>query len=237
MIDPGDRRAQVLPADPGDAFFRLQHAAEQLLGAENLMAAAEGMNGRENLIKGPHTKGHGIGVVDDPGIRGNIPDGFGNRDKHRNGPHGPHKAARTDCIPDRLKDPDPFGEVDVAFHFIKGAGQDGDDHEVRACQRFLQGRTDFIGPAGHRFRTGADFTADDPVAFRGFPVDVIQADRAAQIWIHGQVCHKAPGPPPGSPADIGDNQFLRVVHDAFLRSDKQSQAGHGIDEQEYGAIG
>ena len=59
---------------------------------------------------------------------------------------------------------------------------------------------------------GTDLFADDPVSFRCFNVDIIQADTAAQIRVHGQVCHEPPGPAPGAAADIGDRQFLRVMH-------------------------
>ena len=76
VVNAGDCCIQVLPFYPVDLFPGFQHGAEQLLGAEDLMAAAEGPDRRKNLIEGAHTKGHGIGIVDHPGFRRVIPDGL-----------------------------------------------------------------------------------------------------------------------------------------------------------------
>ena len=102
--------------------------------------------------------------------------------------------------------------MDVRLHFVKGAGQDGDDHKVRAGQRFLQGIADLIGPAGRRVRMGADFFTDDPVPLRGFPVDIVQAYGATDFAVQGKILHKAPGPSAGTAADIGNRKFVNILN-------------------------
>ena len=217
MVDAGDRGAEVLPGDAVDPFLRFQHGTEQFLGAENLMAATEGADAREDLIERPYAQGHGIGIIDDPCIRRVIPDRFGNGDEHGYGAHGAHEAAGADRIAHGLEDPNPLRQVDIAFHFPEGGGQDGNDDKIRTGQGLLQASADLIGPAGNRVRMGADPAADDLVALRGFPVNIVQADNAAQVRICRQVRHESPGPSPGTAADICDGKFLCVMHTLILR--------------------
>ena len=47
-------------------------------------------------------------------------------------------TACTYGIAHRLIDAVSFRRVDVAFHLVKGAGQDGDDDKIRAGQGLLQ---------------------------------------------------------------------------------------------------
>ena len=67
-----------------------------------------------------------------------IADRFSDGDIHGDGAHGAHETARTYGIAHRLINAVSFRRVDVAFHLVKGAGQDGDDDKIRAGQGLLQ---------------------------------------------------------------------------------------------------
>ena len=215
MVDARHGGVQILPDDARDSLLRLQHGAEQLLGPEHLMAAAEGLDLREDMIQRPHAEGHGVGVVDDPRVRRVIPDRLGDFHIHGDRAHRAHESAGADRVAHRLIDAHPLRQVHIALHFLKGRGQDGNHDEVRPRQRFLQASADFIFPAGHRVRMRADPVADHLVPLRRGPVDIIQPDRSAHVPVHRQVLHKAPGPAAGTAADVGHLQFLhslRCVH-------------------------
>ena len=113
MVDTGDGGIQILALHAVDSLFGFQHGAEQLLGAENLMAAAKGPDLRKDLVEGAHAKGHGVSIVDNPGFRSVIPDGFADGDKHGDGTHGAHESAGADRVAHRLPDAEALRQVDV----------------------------------------------------------------------------------------------------------------------------
>ena len=207
MVDASDGGGQRLPGGPGDAVFPCQHVAQQLLGAEYLVAAAEGLDLREYVVQRAHAQAHGVGVVNHPGVGGICPDGLADLHKHGDGAHGPHETARADGVAHGLPDAHPLGQVHVRAHLLKGGGEDRYDHEIRAPQRALQGIRHLIFPAGGGIRMGADARPDALVAQGGGAVDVVKADGAAHIPVHGQVCHESPGPAPRTAADVSDAQL------------------------------
>ena len=216
MVDAGDSGAQILASDIGDAFFGLQHGAEELLGSEDLVAAAEGPDGGKDFIERADAEGHGVGVIDDPGIRREVPDGFGDDNIHGDRAQGAHESAGTDGVAYGLPDADALRQVDVALHFPEGAGENGDHDKICAGEGFLQRIADLIGPAGDGVRVGADFLADDPVALRSFFVDIVEADGSADFRIRGQIGHEPPGPAAGAAADVGDLKVFYVRHLGYL---------------------
>ncbi|MNU01742.1 hypothetical protein D3C72_2452370 [compost metagenome] len=50
MVDPQHVHFDILAADIGQPLHLLQHLGEQLLRAEDLMAAAEGFDARKDLV-------------------------------------------------------------------------------------------------------------------------------------------------------------------------------------------
>ena len=206
VVDAGDGGVQFLPRDAGDAVLLFEHRAQQLLRAEHLVAAAEGLDAGEHVVQRAHAQRHGVGVVDDPGARRVRLDGLGDLDVHRDRAHGAHEAARAHRVAHRLPHAHALGQVDVAAHLLERAGEDGDHDEVRAGQGVLQRVGDLVFPAGDGVRVGADFIADDLVALGGGAVDVVQLHRAAHVRVHREVHHKAPRPAAGAAADVGDVQ-------------------------------
>ena len=57
-----------------------------------------------------------------------------------------------------------LGQMHVGGHLVKGAGQDGNHHEVRAGEGFLEGIGHLVLPLRLGVRMGADLAADDAVA-------------------------------------------------------------------------
>ena len=96
--------------------------------------------------------------------------------------------------------------MDVCFHLVKGAGENGNHHEVRSRQRLGQAVADPVAPVAQSLGPGVHPAADDPVGLGGLPVDVIEGHLAAQGGLNGQIRHKVPGPAPGASADVGQPQ-------------------------------
>ena len=104
----------------------------------------------------------------------------------------------------------------IALHFVKGGGQDGNDHKVRAGQRALQAVGHGIAPVGHRLGTGADPFPDGPVLFGGVPVNIVQPHLALHAGVQRDIGHEPPGPAPGAAANVGHSKaghaILFVLH-------------------------
>ena len=138
VVNALDVDLDILAGNIFQAQFLIQNVGQQRLGAEHLVAAAERLDLGEHMVQGTHAEGHRVGVVDDPGIGTVITDRFSDGDIHGDGAHGAHETACTYGIAHRLIDAVSFRRVDVAFHLVKGAGQDGDDDKIRAGQGLLQ---------------------------------------------------------------------------------------------------
>ena len=108
------------------------------MGAEYLMAAAEGLDLWKDMVQRLHAEGHGVGIVDDPGIGGKVTDRFCDGDKHGNSAKRANQSAGACCVADGLPDAVGLRCMDVGFHLIEGAGENGNDDEIGAGQRFLQ---------------------------------------------------------------------------------------------------
>ena len=98
VVDAVDGGVQLVTVHLFDAQLLLEDVAQQLLGAEDLMATAKGLDLREHLIQGADGQRHGVGVVDDPGLGRVIADGLADLHKHGDGAHRAHEAAGADGI-------------------------------------------------------------------------------------------------------------------------------------------
>ena len=211
MIDSHHIYPDILSLRPLDALDILQRQAQKLLGSEYLMAAAKGLDFGKYAVQRLHAYRHGIGIIDDPGLRAVFPDGCGKFFKHRNRAQRPHKAPRSRGIPNGLVNTEFFRGMDIAFHFVKGARHNGNHYEIRPCQRLLHSFHRFIIPRGSAFLQVLHFVADAFISGRSFPVDIIQEYTAAHILSSCQVTHKPPCPAAGASPDIGDFNVLRSV--------------------------
>ena len=122
-------------------------------------------------------------------------------------------------------------EVDVHLHLVKGARQDGDDHEVRPREGLLQGVRHPVTPPPPGGGAAADLVSDDLVGLGRPPVDVVQRHLAAHGRLHGQVGHKAPRPAPGPAPDVGQADIAHpmgltvIPHGASLLKACRTAAG------------
>ena len=189
---------------------RLAHAqklrrsrSQHLLRAEHFMAAAKGLDFREHMVKHLHTEGHGVRIVDDPGLRAVLPDPLRDGDVHGQRPEGADHSAGPCRITHRLPDVQPLRHVHIGLHLVKRPRQNGDHHKVRTGQCLLQRFRHGIIPVSHRIRMRVDLSSDDPVRLRSAAVDVVECHSAAHGGLRRQVRHKLPCPPAGPAADIG----------------------------------
>ena len=104
---------------------------QNLLGSKHLMAAAKGFDTRKNLIQRFYTQGHGIGIVDDPGLRTVFPNGLSKLHEHRQCAQSAYHASRPRRIPYRLIDAKPLRQVYIRLHLVKSFGQNGNHHKGR----------------------------------------------------------------------------------------------------------
>ena len=184
------------------------HFSKYVLGAENLVAAAECLDPGEDIVEGLDADAHGVGEIQHPGIGADVPDLPGKFLIIRHGAHSPQDAAGAGGITDGLVNAEALRRVDVAAHLAEGAGEDGDDDEVRTLQRVLQTGADGVFKAGSGGGILIDPRADGGVAPGGLQVDVVQSDLTGQTVGDGEVGHEHPGPLLGAAADIGDLDVL-----------------------------
>ena len=182
----------------------IHHAGQEFLGAENLMAAAEGFDPGKYPVEGFDAKGHGVGVIDHPGVRAVGFDGLSDFLKHGKGAHGPQNAAGAGGVPYGLVNPVFFRGMDIGLHLIKGAGKDGDDHEVGARKGLGKGGDCLIAPVGFGPLGGAELISDDLIVFCGLKINIIESHLPADVAAGGQIAHQSPGPAPGAAADVGN---------------------------------
>ena len=145
VVYADDIGIQVLSADARDIQFFGQYGSENFLSVEYLVAAAEGLDLREGLIKGLDADGHWVGIVDDPRLRRVFPDSLGDLHKHWNGTHGSDVTARSGGIADGLVNAVFLRGMDIGLHLVEGTRKNGDDHKIRTAQCFLQGINGNIG--------------------------------------------------------------------------------------------
>ena len=136
MVDAAGIGVNIPPGGL-DAPQLLQHAAQQLLGVEDLMAAAEGLDAGEHIVEGLDADAHGVGEVQHPGIGADVPNLPGELLVNGHGPHGPQHAAGTGGVAHGLVYAVLLRGVDIAAHLPEGAGEDGDDDEIRAQKGFI----------------------------------------------------------------------------------------------------
>ena len=149
----------------------LHHPGKEFLSAENLMTAAKGFNLREYPVKSLHAESHGIGVVDDPGIRTMGFDGFPDFLKHGQGTHGAQNTAGAGGVPYGLKNAVFLWGMHIGFHLVKGAGKNGNHHKVGAGESFCKSGNSAIVPAGFSAFGVAELIADDFIICAGAKVD------------------------------------------------------------------
>ena len=69
--------------------------------------------------------------------------------------------------------------MNVACHFIKGAGQNGNDDEVTAGQRFTYGAAGNVIPFSGGVFSGSQLISNDFVVFGRSFIDVVKTDGSA----------------------------------------------------------
>ena len=209
----------LMPLHRRDAKLLPHYLPQELLGAEHLMAAAEGLYLREDMVQRLHAECHWVGIIDDPGIRTAAPDALRDDLVHGDGAHGPKYPSRAAGVAHGLIDAVLLRRMDIGLHLVEGAGQDGQDDEVRPGQSLLQRLYRFVMPCGPGPFGGIESVADDFIVLRRLYVDVIQIDSSADVLTGHQVAHQAPGPAPGTTAHVGDFDvlcFAAIVPHVFL---------------------
>ena len=216
VVDAQHVHVDVPPGGGGNAQRLPRRRGQHLLGVEHLVAAAEGLDLREHAVERLDAQGHGVGVVDDPRAGAAVPDGLGDGDVHGQGAQGADDAPRPRCVPHRLPDVQPLRQVDVCLHLVKGARQNGDDHEVRPREGLLQALRHPVAPPPPGGGQAVYFVPDDLVGLGRRPVDVVQRHLPAHGRLHGQIGHEAPGPAPGTAPDVGQANAAHPVSIALV---------------------
>ena len=131
MVDPGNFGLHmVIIADP--------QLIEQGRGTDlDAVAEADGPDGRL-AQHGPGQHGHGIGVVEKPGVRADLLHVAGKVHHDRNGPEGAEDTADPQRIRDRLPQAVFFGDLKIRDRTgIIPSDLDGIDYIVGAAQGIL----------------------------------------------------------------------------------------------------
>ena len=208
MIDAQHIYIDIPPVNAGYPLCFLKDPLQHLLGAEHLVAAAESLDFGKFMVQGFHAQGHGVCVIDDPGLRGKFPDGPGDLRKHGHGAQPPHHPAGTRRVSHGLINPQPFRHMHVHRHLVKGARKNGYHHKIRPCQGLPERVCRVVMPFSHCVRTGGQAVPDGFICPRRLPVNVVQADAPAHRRLQGQIRHKRPRPSPGSSPDVGNLHVL-----------------------------
>ncbi len=188
-----------------------------LLCAENLVTAAESLYLGEHAIECLYAESHGVGVVDDPGIRAVVLYVLGNLLIHGYGAHCSHYSSGAGCIADRLINAVLLGGVHIGFHLVKCARENRYDDKIRPGERLFCRLNSLVVP--HGFCVFAVFIhiSDYLVVLSRLKVDVIEIDISRYVVTACQVAHETPRPAARAAAYIGDfyvlNLTVSIIHD------------------------
>ena len=208
MIDPHHIDTDILSLRIFDLQDVLQCLSEKLLGSENLMTAAKSLDFREGTIQRLHTYGHGIGIINNPGLRAVFFNRTCNFFKHGYHAQRPDQPPGACCIPNRLVNAVFFRSVYIAFHFVKGAGNDGNNHEIRTLQGFPYGFHRLVIPWRLAVLKFLYLISNHFISFGGFQINIIQINTSAHVIRRSQITHQPPCPSAGTAPYVGNLKIL-----------------------------
>ena len=105
------------------------------------MAASKCLYLGKYMVQCLYAQRHWIGIIDDPGIRGILFDGFCKLYIYRYGTERSHHASRPGCITYGLVYAQPFRHVDIHSHLVKCSRKDRDNNKISSCKSFLHAHT------------------------------------------------------------------------------------------------
>ena len=220
MIDTQHIDMDVMPVNILFPAALLTDSLKDLLSSKDLMAAPECLDFRKYMIQGLYAQRHGVGIINDPGLRRIFFYGPGNLHKHGYGAQGTDHSARPCRIAYRLVDSQALRKVNIRLHLVKGAGQDGNDNEIAACQGVLKTGAGLKLPVSFGFVPLHKPAADYLIVLCRVTVNIIQTYGTADLVFQGKVCHKGPGPSPGTAAYICNlnilNFIITILHSFLL---------------------
>ena len=110
--------------------------------------------------------------------------------------------------------------MNIRLHLVKGAGQDGNDNEITACQGVLKACAGLKLPVSFGVVPLHQTVANHLIVLSRAAVNIIQTYGTADLVLQGKVCHKGPGPSPGTAAYICNlnilNFIITILHSFLL---------------------
>ena len=211
MVDSCHIDQNIMPVFNFISGLLFINSLQHLLRAEYLVAAAKGLDLRENIVQCLYAKRHRIRVVDDPCIRAEAPDRLRNFHIHRNGTQRTDNSSGACRISDRLIAADTLRQMNIRFHLIKGSRQDGDDDKIAASQCALQGRIDLKFPVSLYIFPAHQVIADLLVYLSCLLIQVIQPHLTGNLILLCKIRHQRPGPASGSASDVSNFQIRHFI--------------------------
>ena len=162
------------------------------------MTASKCLNLRKDVVQRLYTQGHGIGVIDNPGIRGILSDGFCKFYIYRNGAEGSYHTSRPSRITHGLADSKTLRHMNIHRHLVKGSGKNGDNNKICSCQGLFHAHAGPVCPFTHCLFSPGQVVSNSLIGLRGLCINIVQPYGSPHPRLHGQVCHKSSGPSPGT---------------------------------------
>ena len=219
MIDAGCVRIDILSFDL-DACQFFQNAAQEILGVKYFVAASESLDLRKTPVQRLHTDAHRIGEVQHPRVRTAFPDRLGKSLINRNSPQCTEDPTRSHSVTHGLQNTVFFRSMYIRVHLCKSTGQDGNDHEIGACERFFQRFGHCISEIRQRLFLLLYPCAYDLIPLCGGNVNIIERDFAGQIRCQGKIQHKGSRPRLRPAADVSNfytSPAHTLLHNSFTK--------------------